>query len=45
MVAKKVSSTGSTLGEKDEILGSFFKPELDDVLDTEILFIRNVLEI
>jgi hypothetical protein len=45
MVAEKVPSSGSALGKKDEILGRVFKLGPDDVLGTEVLFIRNVLGI
>ena len=45
MVTEKVPSTGSTLGEKNEILGRVFKLGAVGILDTEILFIRDVLRI
>ena len=45
MVAEEISSAGSTLGKKNEILGRVFNLGSDDVLDTEVLFVGILLGI
>lgn len=45
MVAEKISSAGSTLGKKNEILGRVFNLRPNDVLDTKVLFVRILLGI